>query len=129
VTPLIATAGGGTNAKPMPGQVNLFRSRRQRGQVHLSGSTEFRLHCMVVDTVGAGGCPIIWTQNHSIARRWKGIDSGQCGSGADQLGGEAGRGHRTNERPRAMWQMPDFEAAVFMLAVALMVALFTTVKW
>jgi len=28
-----------------------------------------------------------------------------------------------------MWQMPDFEAAVFMLAVALTVALFTTVKW
>jgi len=28
-----------------------------------------------------------------------------------------------------MWQKSDFEAAVFMLAVALMVALFTTVTW
>jgi len=28
-----------------------------------------------------------------------------------------------------MWQMSDFEAAVFMLAVTLMVALFTAVTW
>ena len=28
-----------------------------------------------------------------------------------------------------MWQMSDFEAAVFMLAVALMVALVTIVTW
>ena len=43
----------------------------------------------------------------------------------ETLAGAIGR----TERSRAMWQMSDFEAAVFMLAVALMVALFTTVTW
>jgi hypothetical protein len=36
---------------------------------------------------------------------------------------------RQKPRGRAIWHMSDFKAAVFMLAVALMVALFTTVTW
>ena len=112
----------------MPGQLNLFRSRRQRGQVHLPGPTEFQLHCMVADTVTRWRMPgwMIWTQNHSIARRWQGIHfRSKCEHGlglapiedannlvgelrlrktdeevelmrADQFGGDAGRGHRTN---------------------------------
>jgi hypothetical protein len=66
VTPLTAIAGGGTNAEPMPGQLNLFD--RGASAAKCTCPDQPKLHCMVVDTVRCWRMPgwMIWTQNHSL---------------------------------------------------------------
>src|SRR4051812_16425507 len=72
----------------MPGQLNLFRSRKQRG-IAPPAPSEYQLHCMVVDTVRRWRMPG-WIFTHIASRGSWLLDDPET---------RAGGSRSTNESP------------------------------
>ena len=64
-----------------------------------------------------------------IRPRRGGTDAHQCVSGADPFGRGCREGPSDEPRGRAMWQMSDWEAVIFLGIVAATVALAVAVAW